>query len=119
MLHRLPCRVVAIRLALAPADTENLVATVHQAGHKVGAHVPRATDVRTIAAELTSPPPVSRGRFIGTSTAWTTRPRTVSSESRSMCSLPWAPAKPSYYRVLLNNSPSLRKGVAAEIVGQH
>src|SRR5688572_9380276 len=44
MLHRRPRRVVAIRLALAPADRENLVATVHQAGHKVGAHVPRATD---------------------------------------------------------------------------
>ena len=41
------------------------------------------------SAEPTSPPPVLRGRFIGTSTAWTARPRTVCSGSRFMCSLPW------------------------------
>src|SRR5215213_3415932 len=35
---------LTIRLALAPADRENLVAIVHQTGHKVGAHVPCATD---------------------------------------------------------------------------
>src|SRR5215210_3341060 len=73
--------------------------------------------IKTIDAEPTSPPPVMSGRSMGTSTAWTARPRTVSAESRFIHSSLGGRAKLPYYPAPPNRSLLLGRELLALALG--